>query len=327
MTSAFVHVQPVHFIFNMYWLLILGPVLEREFGSVRLLVFMVATAFASSGWELAVGHTGIGFSGVGYAMVGFGWVAAKHRTYLKAVFSDQVLNLFLVWGAICVVTTVLKVMNVGNVAHFAGLVFGALVAVGYFKKSSPAMIGAVAMIGLAVAPLFWSPLSPAWVYVQGAKAVDRKDNAQAIKLFNRSLEMGYEPAQPLYYLAEIYAYTYNIPQYRKTLERLRQIHPAYVKEITDRYYDPEGAESLGVQSNQAYDRGEYILAIELAKSALQKGLDPKSGWRALAQMYLVNGQEREYRDAIEHLRKIDPKLAENATKELSNIKNQRAPSK
>ena len=72
-TSAFVHLEIMHIFFNMYWLYFLGPVVEKEFGSVNFLAFIIGTAFVSSGWQMMGGTTGIGFSGVGYAMIGFGW--------------------------------------------------------------------------------------------------------------------------------------------------------------------------------------------------------------------------------------------------------------
>ena len=57
-TSAFCHVEITHIFFNMYWLWILGPVIERQFGAVNFLAFVIGTAFISSGWQLATSHTG-----------------------------------------------------------------------------------------------------------------------------------------------------------------------------------------------------------------------------------------------------------------------------
>src|SRR5262249_840320 len=71
MNSVFVHVGWWHVAFNVYWLWILGGLLERLSGHLRWLIFFVAAAVVSSGVELAfTGAQGVGLSGVVYAVFG-----------------------------------------------------------------------------------------------------------------------------------------------------------------------------------------------------------------------------------------------------------------
>jgi GlpG protein len=49
LTNAVVHIQPLHLIFNLYWLWILGGAFERTFGPVRMLLFVICSAVVSSG--------------------------------------------------------------------------------------------------------------------------------------------------------------------------------------------------------------------------------------------------------------------------------------
>ena len=77
-TSVFVHLAIWHLAFNLYWLWILGRILETTIGSTRWLAFFVASAIVSSAAQLAVsGATGIGLSGVIYAVFGFMWVGQR----------------------------------------------------------------------------------------------------------------------------------------------------------------------------------------------------------------------------------------------------------
>jgi membrane associated rhomboid family serine protease len=59
-TSVFVHVEPWHVAFNLYWLWVFGSKLERVIGSARWLGFFLGAAFVSSGIQFAFsGTTGI----------------------------------------------------------------------------------------------------------------------------------------------------------------------------------------------------------------------------------------------------------------------------
>jgi GlpG protein len=51
-TSAFIHLDLIHLIFNLYWLWALGARLEITIGSLRYLGFYLAAAFVSSSFQL-----------------------------------------------------------------------------------------------------------------------------------------------------------------------------------------------------------------------------------------------------------------------------------
>lgn len=188
-TSAFVHVQPMHLFFNMYWLWILGPVLEREFGSLNLLAFIFGTAFVSSGWQLASGDGGIGFSGVGYAIIGFGWLAREYYPNLKPYFDDRTLAIFAGWGVICIFLDYFKLQNIGNVAHGMGSVCGALISLSFIKRAWLARVGLVFISVAAIVPVYWNPLSADWNFKMAYRASARNDFDLAIKMYKRSIEL------------------------------------------------------------------------------------------------------------------------------------------
>ena len=47
-TVTLVHADPLHLFFNMYALYLVGPIVERWYGSIRFLVFYLACAAAGS---------------------------------------------------------------------------------------------------------------------------------------------------------------------------------------------------------------------------------------------------------------------------------------
>lgn len=125
-TSIFPHGDPLHLMFNMYWLVIFGSVIERVWGQICYLLFVILAALVSSTSQIAFsGETGIGFSGVGYAMFGLLLIARKHVREFSHVLNQGVIKLFLVWFVLCFALDAMGAMRIGNAAHAGGLVFGA----------------------------------------------------------------------------------------------------------------------------------------------------------------------------------------------------------
>src|ERR1700687_3589802 len=77
-TTAFVHVGFVHFLFNMWWSKDFGALLEPTMGRLRYLLFILAAAAVGSGAQLIISsQTGVGYSGVLYALFGYA-LASRH---------------------------------------------------------------------------------------------------------------------------------------------------------------------------------------------------------------------------------------------------------
>ena len=128
-TSAFVHIAVWHLLFNLYWMGHLGSAVERELGSFKYLVLVLALAFVSSAWQLAVSNdTGIGASGVVYGLLGFMWRSKEQGPRYAAVLGSETAALFIIWLVACLVATHAGFANIGNAAHIAGLSLGVLIA-------------------------------------------------------------------------------------------------------------------------------------------------------------------------------------------------------
>ena len=126
-TSALLHLDILHLVFNLYWLWVLGTVVERVYGDWKTALLLLLFAIGSGSWEYALADGGIGLSGVGYGLFGMLFVLSKHDERFKGVLDKRTETLFIVWFFACILLTATHVMNVGNFAHGEGLVLGLVV--------------------------------------------------------------------------------------------------------------------------------------------------------------------------------------------------------
>jgi GlpG protein len=125
-TPIFIHFGPLHLIFNMFWLLDLGSMVETRRGSRFLLVFVLVTAVISNlaQYAMSSGHPNFGgMSGVVYGLFGYVWIKGRVEPHLGMGVSQQTVIIMLAWLVICMVPGVLPV-NVANTAHVVGLLAG-----------------------------------------------------------------------------------------------------------------------------------------------------------------------------------------------------------
>ena len=132
-TTALMHGGPLHAAFNVYWLIIFAPALENRFGSYRTLGLIVLLGYTSMMPEFVVGAYRpekwpmiVGLSGIVYGLFGMVWIGRRWRPELEMVCTDQTAYLLLGWFFLCIVMTRTGHMNVANIAHGAGFVFGVL---------------------------------------------------------------------------------------------------------------------------------------------------------------------------------------------------------
>ena len=233
-TSAFVHVEIWHVAFNVYWLWILGRVLEQAVGPVRWLLLCLSAAFVSSAAQLAWSDdTGIGFSGVVYAFFAFMWAARRRWPVFAEVVSRDTVSLFLVWLVLCVGLSATGVWNVGNAAHVAGLAYGASLgaAVAIQRRRVAAVAGAGALLVASIGVLFYAPWSQAWTCVQAYRLHADGDYDAAERHYLRARDLGAEPGWVLENLARLYAANGDRKKYDDALGRLREIDPAAARRV------------------------------------------------------------------------------------------------
>jgi rhomboid protease GluP len=193
LTSFFYHGDWMHLLFNMLWLVQLGRVMETSLHPLVYFLFLVSASAVSMGCELAVtGNSGIGASGVVYAMFGLMWVGRAKYSSWREIATQRNMNIFLMWGVFCLFGTWAKFMNVANVAHGSGLVFGLAVGWLFFAPRRKPIWGLplALVVVLSALSLFWLPWSEAWNFYKGNKAFEREQYRSAVEWYHRSLRLG-----------------------------------------------------------------------------------------------------------------------------------------
>jgi len=189
--SVFFHGDYLHLGFNLYWLWVLSRPLERALGPWRWLALFVASAWVSSAAQLALsGDTGIGLSGVGYAQIGFMWLAQERFPQFKQVVDRKLIIVFVIWMLWNFLASIVAEANVGNAAHFWGLVFG--VAAGSVTRARWRNLAAEVVVVLCVTAtltVLWAPWSADWTAVQAESAHDDARYEDALAMYRRCIEL------------------------------------------------------------------------------------------------------------------------------------------
>ncbi len=170
-TSAFLHLDILHLLFNIYWFCMFGTLFERIFGHARTALIVILLAVGSGAFQFAFDRGGVGLSGVGYGFFVMLWVLSRYDHSFRGTIGSNVTTLFVAWFFLCFVATVAKIYAVGIVAHAAGAVLGALL--GYAIAVPRLRFGAsVALSALLIVGTWGATLGRPFVNVSRAAAHD-----------------------------------------------------------------------------------------------------------------------------------------------------------
>lgn len=125
-TCAFLHGGLIHIFFNMYALKILGPEIEYVYGKIKYLVIYLLSAIAASIFSYIFGpqSVSVGASGAIFGLFGAMLIfGIKHRKQMGKAYMMNILQVIFVNVIIGISSS-----NIDNVAHFGGLIVGALIA-------------------------------------------------------------------------------------------------------------------------------------------------------------------------------------------------------
>jgi membrane associated rhomboid family serine protease len=120
----------MHIVFNLLAFSVLSRLIETMYGSLRLILILIALAWVSSAAQLLFAGIGIGLSGVVYGIFGFMLGAAPRNPYLWW-FVKKNATMLIGWAVLCVVLTQMHVLAIANAAHFGGLFYGAIIGLIY----------------------------------------------------------------------------------------------------------------------------------------------------------------------------------------------------
>jgi membrane associated rhomboid family serine protease/Tfp pilus assembly protein PilF len=242
LTSALFHINALHLLFNLYWLWAFGTLLERRYGPLKVASIYVLLAVVSGAAEFAFLHGGVGLSGIGYGLFGLIYVLAQRDSTYADVLDAQTVQLFVGWFFLCIVTTVLKIMPVGNIAHGVGALTGYLLGLAIVNSNPKRMLNAAALALLAVASLDLASVGREYVnfsasvsqdyWQRGIAAIKKGDNESAVKQFKRGIEIdpdegglwfnlgiAYQGLQDFESAADAYQHAWNLGEHDENVAR------------------------------------------------------------------------------------------------------------
>jgi len=122
LTPIFVHMSPLHLIFNMFWLRDLGGMIETRQGMFKLALLVVVIGIASNlGQYKMDGPNFGGMSGVIYGLFGYIWLRSQCDPASGLGLSSSTVWVMVLWYFACLTG---YVGPVANTAHTIGLVVG-----------------------------------------------------------------------------------------------------------------------------------------------------------------------------------------------------------
>jgi membrane associated rhomboid family serine protease len=230
--SIFPHVGFFHLVFNVYWLWVLGTVLEEVFGHAKTAALIVLFAVVSMTAEFAFFDGGVGLSGVNYGLVGLLWVLSKRDRRFAEAMDQRTVNLMVVWFFLCIALTVTRVQPVANVAHGVGALLGVLVGVILVEKRAVAR----ALAGLGLAGVVAGTAAGATVLRPRINLSRSAGARTADEAYNAVAEGRYEQGIALYQQAIVLSprkgsYWFNLGVARERLGQLNLACKAFSKAL------------------------------------------------------------------------------------------------
>jgi membrane associated rhomboid family serine protease len=315
--SALPHGGFVHLIFNVYWLWVLGTLLEEELGHFTTLVLALLIAAGSSAAQFAFSSGGIGLSGVGYGIVGFLWTASRIHPRFRDAMDRRTLQLFLGWGLLCIVLTITNTMPVANYAHAAGFLLGIPLAYVFLGGSLPRnLAGAVITLVLGAAFIAGASVWRAKINLSSrageddreiaTKALEDKQYEKAVLHFERAVALspGDDNAWYNYGVA-----LQDAPGHigMTSLDAWRKALALAPKE---ELYKNAVARGISKQAIEAHERGDDAAAERLYRESIAVKETSTALWNLSLILYEADKHE-ESEKLQNRAREIDPELAKN----------------
>lgn len=129
LSPIFMHFSVMHIVFNLLWVWVIGSRVERQQGSVVLLLLVLVSGVLSNLAQFLVsGPMFGGMSGVVFALIAYVWLWDRLRMRPGFGFPPALMGFMLVWLALGY-TGLLEGLGLGavaNTAHLVGLLAGLL---------------------------------------------------------------------------------------------------------------------------------------------------------------------------------------------------------
>ena len=120
-TPMLLHLSWLHLLFNMYWLYILGSMIEIRRGTLVLAALVVISQVVGAARELRQRAQFRGHVGRRHALFGYCWMKSRFEPTAGIFVDPQTVLLMVVWLFVCLSG---DMGPVANVEHFTGIAVG-----------------------------------------------------------------------------------------------------------------------------------------------------------------------------------------------------------
>lgn len=127
-TPIFLHFGMMHLVFNALWIWVLGEMIEKNQGQVKLIALILFTSLVSNSAQFLLNGSSQfgGLSGVVYGYLGYIWLRGRLKPEEGLVISNTLVIFMLGWMLLGMTdfSRSLLGLNMANEAHLGGLLAG-----------------------------------------------------------------------------------------------------------------------------------------------------------------------------------------------------------
>jgi len=126
-TPMFLHFGLMHLVFNSLWIWVLGEMIERNQGQVKLVLLILFTALVSNSAQFLINGSSQfgGLSGVVYGYLGYIWLWGRLHPQQGLGLSNALVIFMLGWMLLGMTDFARSLgLNMANEAHLGGLLAG-----------------------------------------------------------------------------------------------------------------------------------------------------------------------------------------------------------
>lgn len=236
MTSTLIHADPLHLVFNLYWVWHFGTRLEQVLAKHVVIVALVMLAAFSSTAEYAAGQAGIGLSGVGYGLFTLCWIAGRREARLAGLVDAKLAAIFIAWFVFCILTTRAGLMQVGNIAHASGAALGVPLGIAVTATARNArfvtwaalafVLGVTSVVAVPLHRWAFAEIAPSdWVQYEAQRLYDSGQEQEAITLLRAAGERESHNSDIYQQLGSLYASSDDWPEAAEAYRVAVQRHP------------------------------------------------------------------------------------------------------
>ena len=133
--NIFQHGSLMHIVFNLCALAYFGNIVEKYVSSFKYLLFIIFCGICQSIiCQLTIEKGAIGLSGVIYGLFGILYVVRKNDPLINSLITKELVKGMFAQLFIFMILTYFDLLNIANVGHVSGLIYGILFALSFYNK-------------------------------------------------------------------------------------------------------------------------------------------------------------------------------------------------